>query len=173
MTFLDKKITETRFTGTEHTQEKQFLKTCRGTLTRFFCIQEETTSLMPVTSELTQKDIEAFNKDDKDGRGTYSTVSLQKTGGPGPETTYDYVDNSGHVWKCPTKGWRMRKQKLKALENDGRLYITDTTIREKYYLKERLEIGKQIDNFWGDIGNMNRSSDIELWLRRAKAREAY
>src|SRR5690606_30433395 len=48
---------------------------------------------------------------------------------------------------------------LKALENDNRLYITDKTIREKYYLAERLKIGKQIDNFWGDIGNLNRSSD--------------
>lgn len=51
----------------------------------------------------------------------------------------------------------MTKEKLKALENEGRLYITDKTIREKYYLNERLEIGKQIDNLWGDIGNMNRS----------------
>ncbi len=118
------------------------------------------TNLKPITSELTQKDIDSFNKDDNDGRGRYATVSLQKTGGPGPETTYDYTDNSGLVWKCPLKGWRMKEEKLKALENDGRLYITDKTIREKYYLKERLEIGKQIDNFWGDIGNMNRSSDV-------------
>ena len=36
----------------------------------------------------------------------------------------------------------MTKEKLKALENDNRLYITDKTIREKYYLKERKEIGK-------------------------------
>ncbi|MBJ4549884.1 site-specific DNA-methyltransferase, partial [Salmonella enterica subsp. enterica serovar Derby] len=39
-------------------------------------------------------------------------------------------------------------------------YITDKTIREKYYLKERKEIGKQIDNFWHDIGNLNRVSDV-------------
>ncbi|WP_369011833.1 DNA methyltransferase, partial [Escherichia coli] len=54
----------------------------------------------------------------------------------------------------------MTKEKLKALENDNRLYITDKTIREKYYLKERKEIGKQIDNFWHDIGNLNRVSDV-------------
>ena len=35
----------------------------------------------------------------------------------------------------------------------------NATIREKYYLKERMDIGKQIDNFWGDIGNLNRGSD--------------
>ncbi len=130
--------------------------------------KRETTNLMPITSELTKKDINSFNKDDNDGRGPYATVSLQKTGGPGPETTYDYIDNNGRVWKCPTKGWRMKKSKLKALENDNRLYITETTIREKYYLKERLEIGKQIDNFWGDIGNMNRSSDISYDLSGQK-----
>jgi len=110
-----------------------------------------------ITKELNDTDIASFNKDDNDGRGKYNTVSLQKTGGPGPQTTYDYKDNVGRVWKCPQKGWRMTKEKLKALENDSRLYLTDKTIREKYYLKERLEIGKQIDNLWGDIGNMNRS----------------
>jgi len=130
--------------------------------------KRETTRLIPVTSELTEKDINSFNKDDNDGRGTYATVSLQKTGGPGPETTYDYVDNHKRVWKCPLKGWRMRKSKLKALENDNRLYITDKTIREKYYLNERLEIGKQIDNFWGDVGNMNRNSDISYGLSGQK-----
>lgn len=110
-----------------------------------------------ITKELTEIDIASFNKDDKDGKGQYNTVSLQKTGGPGPQTTYDYTDNKGRIWKCPAKGWRMIREKLKALENEGRLYITDKTIREKYYLSERLEIGKQIDNLWGDIGNMNRA----------------
>ena len=28
----------------------------------------------------------------------------------GPETTYDYEDNSGKIWKCPKKGWRMKKK---------------------------------------------------------------
>jgi len=130
--------------------------------------KRETVNLNATTSDLTEKDIKSFNKDDNDGRGFYNTVSLQKTGGPGPETTYDYVDNDGKVWKCPAKGWRMKKSKLKALENDNRLYITETTIREKYYLNERLEIGKQIDNFWGDIGNMNRNSDVSYGLSGQK-----
>ena len=47
--------------------------------------------------------------------------------------------------------------KLKKLENDNRLYISGNTIREKYYLVERDAIGKQIDNLWSDIGNMNRN----------------
>ena len=91
-------------------------------------------------------------------------MSLQKTSSPGPETTYDYEDNEGRVWLCPKKGWRMKQSKLKALENDRRLYITDKTIREKYYLTERMAIGKQIDNFWNDIGNMNRANDLSYGL---------
>ena len=111
------------------------------------------------TKPLSDKDIQAFNKDDNDGRGKYSTVSLQKTANPTPGTKYDYVDNQGRVWKQPHTGWRMVQEKLKALENDNRLYITDKTIREKYYLNERLAIGKQLDNIWFDIGNLNRKPD--------------
>lgn len=122
------------------------------------------TKIQNVTANLSDKDIASYNKDDNDGRGKYNTVSLQKTGGKGPETTYDYEDNNGKVWKCPEKGWRMKFSKLKALENDGRLYITDKTIREKYYLSERLDIGKQIDNFWSDIGNLNRANDLNFNL---------
>jgi len=125
--------------------------------TILFYSKNPSSGINNITKELTEIDIASFNKDDNDGKGKYTTVSLQKTGGPGPQTTYDYKDNKGKIWKCPVKGWRMTKEKLKAKENDGRLYITDKTIREKYYLNERLEIGKQIDNLWGDIGNMNRS----------------
>jgi len=127
--------------------------------TILFYSKNPTTGINNITKELSEKDISSFNKDDNDGRGKYTTVSLQKTGGPGPQTTYDYKDNNGKIWKCPTKGWRMTQDKLKALENDKRLYITDKTIREKYYLNERIEVGKQIDNLWDDIGNMNRSKN--------------
>ncbi|WP_193076122.1 site-specific DNA-methyltransferase [Pseudomonas sp. FME51] len=131
-----------------------------NTDTILFYSKRESSLLEPYTAELSTADIKSYNKDDFDGRGKYNTVSLQKTSSPGPQTTYDYIDNTGKKWICPEKGWRMNKEKLKALENDNRLYITDKTIREKYYLKERKEIGKQIDNFWHDIGNLNRVSDI-------------
>ncbi|MFP0454430.1 DNA methyltransferase [Acinetobacter baumannii] len=133
-----------------------------------FYSKSEDTKIENVTAELSEKDIASYNKDDNDGRGKYNTVSLQKTGGKGPETTYDYEDNNGKIWKCPEKGWRMKFSKLKALENDGRLYITDKTIREKYYLSERLDIGKQIDNFWSDIGNLNRANDLKFDLTGQK-----
>ncbi|HFQ9201917.1 TPA: DNA methyltransferase [Escherichia coli] len=131
-----------------------------NTDTILFYSKKESSLLEPYTAELSAADIKSYNKDDFDGRGKYNTVSLQKTSSPGPQTTYDYIDNTGKKWSCPEKGWRMTKEKLKALENDNRLYITDKTIREKYYLKERKEIGKQIDNFWHDIGNLNRVSDV-------------
>ena len=50
--------------------------------------------------ELAETSKKAYNKDDHDGRGLYATVSLQKPQNPGPETSYDYVDNSGKVWPC-------------------------------------------------------------------------
>lgn len=113
--------------------------------------------LYSTTKDLDEKDIEQFTKDDGNGRGKYGTVSLQKVAGPTPGTAYDYVDNNGRIWPHPAKGWRMTKDKLKKLEDDGRLYINGNTIREKYYLNERLEIGKQLDNIWVDIGNLNRN----------------
>jgi len=39
---------------------------------------------------------------------------------------------------------------MKKLENDNRLLFT-TVISEKYYLNERLEIGRQLSNLWADI----------------------
>ena len=130
-----------------------------NTDTIFLYSKREDSLLEPYTADLSPSDIKSYNKDDSDGRGKYNTVSLQKTSSPGPQTTYNYIDNQGKVWPCPEKGWRMKQEKLKALENDGRIYITEKTIREKYYLNERMTIGKQIDNFWHDIGNLNRVSD--------------
>lgn len=108
---------------------------------------------------LTETDIKSFNKNDNDGRGFYNTQPLIKTGNPGPATTYDYVDNFGNVWKCPAKGWRINKNKMKELENDNRLVFTNV-IREKNYLNERQSIGKQLSNLWKDInGNTLASSN--------------
>lgn len=95
-----------------------------------------------------------YNRDDGDGRGKYRLYPLQKTGDPGPETTYDYKDNSSHVWKCPPKGWRMKYEKLKKLENEGRLFINGKTIAEKAYWNERKSEGRIANNLWNDIANL-------------------
>ena len=116
----------------------------------------------PVFKPLSENTIAMYNKDDKDGRGKYRLFPLQKTGGPGPETTYDYIDNNGKKWKCPQKGWRMIYKKLKALEDDGRLYIEGKTIAEKAYWNERENDGKIANNLWDDIYNLQGSNSEKV-----------
>ena len=95
--------------------------------------------------------IALYKKDDNDGRGRYRLYPLQKPSSPGPETTYDYIDNNGKVWKCPPKGWRIKYEKLKALENDGRLCLENDTLSEKAYWNERANAGRRIDTLWIDL----------------------
>ena len=103
-----------------------------------------------------------YSKDDNDGRGKYATVSLQKPKDPGPETTFDYVDNTGKVWTCPPKGWRMTYKKIKALENDNRLYFEGESLRVKDYWNERKNAGKRIDTLWNDLPeNSAASKELE------------
>lgn len=111
-----------------------------------------------VYQPLLDKTIAMYDKDNNDGRGRYRYYLMQKTGGPGPETTYDYVDNNGRVWKCPPKGWRMKYEKIKALENDGRLVLTGYTLQEKAYWNERENEGRLSSNLWSDIPNLQGSS---------------
>ena len=108
-----------------------------------------------------------YKKDDNDGRGKYRLYPLQKPSSPGPETTYDYIDNNGKVWKCPPKGWRMKYEKLKALENDNRLCLDNNTLSEKAYWNERASEGKRIDTLWNDISeNTVGSKELETVLGR-------
>lgn len=114
---------------------------------------------------LADSSVKMYNRDDHDGRGRYATVSLQKPRDPGPETTYDYVDNTGKVWPCPPKGWRMVYDKIKALENDGRLYMQGKSLRVKDYWNERVSGGKRIDTLWNDIAeNSVGSRELETVL---------
>lgn len=48
----------------------------------------------------------------------------------------------------------MRKEKLKALENDNRLYLSGNTIQEKAYWNERDNEGRLANNLWDDIPNL-------------------
>ena len=106
-----------------------------------------------------------YNKNDNDGRGFYRLYPLQKPRDPGPETTYDYIDNNGKVWTCPKNGWRMNKEKLKALENDGRLCIENKSLSEKAYWNERTSEGKRIDTMWDDLPeNSSGSKELESVL---------
>lgn len=100
---------------------------------------------------LSDNSLKLYKFNDGDGRGKYQTVSLQKPKDPGPETSYDYIDNSGKIWKCPPKGWRMVYSKIKDLENDNRLILTGSTLRVKDYWNERKSEGKRLDTMWNDL----------------------
>lgn len=107
--------------------------------------------LNDVYKPLSQASIDLYKYDDGDGRGKYASVSLQKPSNPGPETTYDYIDNNGKVWPCPPKGWRMVRSKIKELENDNRLILTGERPRVKDYWSERPNEGKRVDTLWNDL----------------------
>ncbi|NYS33639.1 site-specific DNA-methyltransferase [Streptococcus danieliae] len=123
-------------------------------------------TLNPAYKPLSEATMKSYNKDDKDGRGRYASVSLQKPRDPGPETSYDYIDNSGKIWKCPAKGWRMTYDKVKALENDNRLITSGKTLRVKDYWSERPSEGKRIDTLWSDLPeNTTGSKELDNALR--------
>ncbi len=115
-------------------------------------------NFFPVYQPLSDATIKMYSLNDNDNRGKYRLYPLQKTGNPGPETTYDYEDNTGKIWKCPKKGWRMKKEKLKALENEGRLHLHGEKLAEKAYWNERENEGKTSNNLWNDIPNLQGSS---------------
>lgn len=108
-------------------------------------------SFSPIYKPLSEATIKMYSKNDNDGRGKYRLYPLQKTSSPGPETTYDYIDNDGKIWKCPAKGWRMRESKLRELENDGRLCKDNVSLSEKAYWNERDSSGKLADTLWDDM----------------------
>ncbi|WP_288838711.1 site-specific DNA-methyltransferase [uncultured Megasphaera sp.] len=118
--------------------------------------------LNPAYKPLSDSTRKMYSKNDNDGRGFYRLYPLQKPKDPGPETTYDYVDNNGKIWKCPKNGWRMKYEKLKELENDGRLSLENKSLNEKAYWNERENEGKKIDTLWNDLPeNTTGSSELE------------
>lgn len=113
----------------------------------------------PMISALSDEDIATFNKDDRDGRGPYNTQPIINPAYR-ENLRYTYTDLKGGKWQPPSKGWRFNEKRMKELELDNRLYFTKESIREKYYLRERLKTGKQLPNIWVDIsGNSIKQSD--------------
>lgn len=112
-----------------------------------------------VYKPLSENTLKMYIYDDHDGRGKYRLYPMQKTGGPGPETTYDYVDEKGKIWKCPPKGWRMKFEKLKLLEMDNRLKLDGEKLSEKAYWNERENEGRLANDLWDDIPNLQGSAN--------------
>jgi len=52
----------------------------------------------------------------------------------------------------------MRKEKLKALENDDRLWKSGNSLAEKAYWNERTGDGQIANNLWEDIANLQGSN---------------
>lgn len=114
--------------------------------------------LNDIYKPLSQASIDLYKYDDNDGRGKYASVSLQKPANPGPDTSYDYIDNTGKKWQCPPKGWRMTYDKVKALENDNRLIFSGERPRVKDYWNERKNEGKRVDTLWSDLPENSKGS---------------
>jgi len=114
----------------------------------------------PITKELSVADKKTFIHDDGDGRGPYNTQPLiNPKDSDRPNLRYDYEDTKGRFWTHPPSGWRISKEKMRELDEDNRLYYSEKSIREKYYLSEREGVGKQVSNIWDDItGNSLRYS---------------
>lgn len=114
---------------------------------------------IPIVTEFDKEYSTSFNLIDEDGRGPYNTQPIISPS-PRPNLSYIYIDNSGKEWKSPLNGWRFNFERMKALENDNRLLFTKSTIREKYYLNERKEKGKQLSNIWTDIPIITQSESL-------------
>ena len=99
---------------------------------------------------MAKEDIKTFNLDDNDGRGPYNTQPIINPADR-KNLKYVYKDLKGREWNPPTNGWRFNEERMRKLEKENSLYFTTKTIREKYYLKDRLKKGKQISNIWVDI----------------------
>lgn len=112
----------------------------------------------PMIEGLSKEDIATFTLDDGDGRGLYNTQPIINPAHR-ENLKYTYIDKKGRKWPPPTKGWRFNEARMRSLEEENRLYFTEKSIREKYYLSERLEKGKQRPNVWTDIsGNSVKQS---------------
>ena len=129
--------------------------------------KSDSAKVNPVFQPLSEQTISMYNKDDNDGRGKYRLYPLQKTDSPGPETSYNYVDNSGKVWKMPKKGWRIVESKLRELDNDNRLYFNGTSLNEKAYWNERANgDGKIASSLWNDLPeNSVAKTELEKLFR--------
>ena len=83
-----------------------------------------------------------FTHQDHDGR-QFRLSDLNPPSGRGPVYTYHGV----------TKAWRMTKEKMLALEAEGRIYLKSTIPQLKRYLDE-LD-GQAVYNIWDDIPSIN------------------
>ena len=91
----------------------------------------------------------------RDERGRYRLHEVIRTAsmGPRPNLAYEYM---GYT---PKWGWRMERDKLEALDKEGRLVWSG---RGRPYRKTYLNKGQIPSNLWADIANVSAQSNERL-----------
>jgi len=98
-----------------------------------------------------------FKFDDGDGRGVYQSAPSDSPN-PRPNLTYEYKG-----FPPPPKGWRVSKELMEQLDNEGRLiFPSDKSgrIRRKVYLSD--QGGPKVSDVWIDITPLQGSSAERL-----------
>ena len=104
----------------------------------------------PITIKLNSTDVKTFNKNDNDGMGRYRLYSMQAPG-INKNAMWGYVNKNGKTFYPSRNGWRVKMDKMKKLEDSGKLYFTDKGVHKKAYLSDSLKKGKALSNIWTDI----------------------
>ena len=119
-------------------------------------------------SEHTQEYIKKrFTRMDEDGKHKgrlWMPYPLANPGAPTPNLVYEY---KGYL--PPEKGWRMVREKLEALDMDGRIYFPSDKsqrLQEKKFLDEYE--GQPIDALWTDVFVINSQAKEALGYNTQK-----
>ncbi len=90
-----------------------------------------------------EESVEAHYRTDETGR-RYRLASLLAPGGRGPR----------YVYKGLMRNWRFTREKMEALESEGRVFFREGQMPARiYYLDESL--GSQVQDVWADISPLN------------------
>ncbi len=104
---------------------------------------------------------ERFNRIDETGKNKgrrWMPYPLANPGDPTPSLMYEYKG-----YKPPAKGWRMVKEKLAKLDEEGRIYFPENKsqrLQEKKFLDEYN--GQPINSLWQDIFVINSQAKESL-----------
>lgn len=131
----------------------------KNTDTIFWYTKSDEYAFHPVMEEFDEAYSASFTQDDHDGRGPYNTQPIINPGDR-PNLKYVYKSADGLKWQPPKNGWRFNETRMRALEGGNRLVFTKHSIREKYYLTERSQKGKQMPNIWTDIPISSRGEKL-------------
>ena len=102
-----------------------------------------------------------FNRIDETGKHKgkrWMPYPLANPGDPTPNLVYEYKG-----YNPPAKGWRMIKEKLAKLDEDGRIYFPESKsqrLQEKKFLEEYE--GQPINSLWQDIFVINSQAKEAL-----------